>query len=257
MLRVKTNMGTTPQSVDTLEEQARRLEACEANLRRHHQLSLAGTLMGATMHEINNRLEALTNYIYLARITAESSANAVEYLDAASNELRSVGEITSRSLAFVRMDLDAKSIDLVELANAALQLHHEKISSKRINVQLRTADSANTTGKRGELLQVLVNLLLNAIDALPYSGNLHLRIALHRSEAIMTVADNGKGIPEALRPCLFQSFKSGKEQGNGLGLWIAKHIIESHQGKIKYRTSTRPDRSGTVFRIALPVGTSQ
>jgi signal transduction histidine kinase len=232
---------------------AERLDACEMNLRMQHRLALAGTLIGATMHEINNRLAALTNYIYLARISLETPQKSLEFLDAAGEELRQVGDITSRSLSFVRTDLDTKDVDLVALANTALQLHQTKISSKRVNVGLRMADSAVAPGRWGELLQVLVNLLLNALDAIPHSGDLHLRVAVHHDEAIITIADNGTGIPEAFRPSLFQSFKSSKEAGNGLGLWVVKQIVDGHQGKIAYRTSTDTKRSGTVFRVALPI----
>jgi signal transduction histidine kinase len=213
---------------------------------------MAGTLIGATMHEVNNRLEALTNYVYLAK-NADSVVNSGPYLNAAGEELRRIGEITSRSLAFVRTDLEAKSIDLIELANVALQLHREKISSKRVNVQLRMAESATAHGRRGEVLQVLVNLLLNALDALPHSGNLHVRVASRRDEVIITIADNGVGIPEAIRSSIFQSLKSSKEQGNGLGLWVVKQIVDSHNGRISYRSSTRAHQSGTAFRVALPV----
>jgi signal transduction histidine kinase len=231
---------------------ALQLEACEANLRIHHRLAMAGTLIGATMHEVNNRLEALTNYVYLAR-NADSVVNSGSYLNAAGEELRRIGEITSRGLAFVRTDLEAKSIDLIELANVALQLHREKISSKRVNVQLRMAESAIAHGRRGEVLQVLVNLLLNALDALPHSGNLHVRVASRRDEVIITIADNGVGIPEGIRSSIFQSLKSSKEQGNGLGLWVVKQIVDSHNGRISYRSSTRAHQSGTAFRVALPV----
>jgi signal transduction histidine kinase len=227
------------------------LDACEANLRAHHRLAMAGTLIGATMHEVNNRLEALTNYIYLAR-NADSSAISAEYLNTASEELRRIGEITSRNLAFVRTDLEAKSIDLIELANLALQLHREKISSKRVNVQVRMAESATAHGKRGEVLQVIVNLLLNALDALPHSGKLHVRVASRRDETIITIADNGRGIPETIRPSMFQSFKSSKELGNGLGLWVVKQIVDGHRGRISYRSSTRTHQSGTAFRVVLP-----
>jgi signal transduction histidine kinase len=247
-------MKVSPQAGPTLEEQTARMEACESHLRKNHQLALAGTLIGATMHEINNRLSALTNYIYLASITLQSPHNAEEYLESATDELRMVGEITSRSLAFVRTDLDAKDIDLIELANSALQLNRETISSKRINVALRMPETAIAKAKRGEILQVLVNLLLNSIDALPHSGSLHVRVSCHRDEAVITVADNGKGIPESIRPALFQSFKSTKDQGNGLGLWVIKQIVDGHHGRIHYRSSTRAHSSGTVFRVALPLG---
>jgi signal transduction histidine kinase len=197
---------------------AQRLGACEANLRKHHRLALAGTLIGATMHEVNNRLAALTNYVYLARMAADSPAGSVQYLNAADEELRRIGEITSRSLAFVRTDLQARDIDIVELADAALQLHREKISSKRIHVESKMANSAIATCKRGEILQVMVNLLLNAIEALPHSGKLYLRVASHRDKVVITVADNGGGIPEAFRSSLFQSFKSNKEGRQRFGV---------------------------------------
>jgi signal transduction histidine kinase len=192
------------------------------------------------------------NYIYLARRTVDFPTISAGYLDSASAELRSVGEITSRSLGFVRKDLAAKDIDLVELANVALELHRGKISTKRINVAVRMDDSVVINGKRGELLQVLVNLLLNATEALPHSGNLQIRVMARRTEAVVTIADNGSGIPDAFRSSLFQSFKSNKESGSGLGLWVAKQIVEGHQGRIRYRSSTRVGKSGTVFRIALP-----
>jgi signal transduction histidine kinase len=237
------------------EDWAKRLDACEAHLRSHHRLALAGTLIGATMHEVNNRVEALTNYLYLAKDSLNAPAACLSYLESAGEELCRVGEITSRSLSFVRADIKVKDIDLVELANTALQLHRDKIAGKKINVELRMADSAVAPGKQGELLQVLVNLLHNAIDAIPHSGTLHLRVAARRNEAILTVADSGSGIPEPFRDSLFQSFKSSKEAGTGLGLWVVKQIVDGHKGKIRYRSRTLDRKSGTVFRIALPIRT--
>jgi signal transduction histidine kinase len=139
------------------------------------------------------------------------------------------------------------------LATSALQLHREQIAKKRINVQTRSSDVALAFVKRGEIFQVLTNLLLNALDALPHSENLHVRVAIRNSNAIITVADNGAGIPGSMQKTLFDSFKSNKSQGNGLGLWIVREIVHGHGGEIRYRTSNIQDKSGTVFRIALPV----
>jgi signal transduction histidine kinase len=233
-------------------ELIQRLEACEANLRKHHRLSLAGTLIGATMHEVNNRLEALANYIYLAQCESNSPESSAQYLNAASEELRLVGEITKRSLSFVRSDLAVKDVDLVELAKAALALHQEQLARKCVNVEMKMASSAVAPGKRGELLQALVNLLLNSIEAIPHSGKLHVRVAARRGKAIITVADNGGGIPEAIRPSMFEPLKSSKDAGNGLGLWVVSRIIEDHHGRIRYRSSRRAHNSGTIFRIVLP-----
>lgn len=204
------------------------------------------------MHEVNNRLAALTNLIFLARALAESPQQSIVYLNEADIQLRSLGEITSRSLAFIRLDTDLKEVDLVELATSALRLHHEQISKKRINVQTRSSEIARAFVRKGEIFQVVANLLTNAIEALPHSGSLHVRIATQHSATIITIADNGSGIPESMRETLFESFKSNKSDGNGLGLWIVNKIIRSHGGKIQYRSSSARGRSGTVFRIALP-----
>jgi signal transduction histidine kinase len=236
----------------SFEDEGQKLKACEENLRRYHQLALAGQLVGATMHEVNNRLAALTNLIFLARALAESPQQSIVYLNEADIQLRSLGEITSRSLAFIRLDTDMKEVDLVELATSALRLHHEQISKKRINVQTRSSEVARAFVRKGEIFQVLANLLMNAIEALPYSGSLHVRIATQHSATIITIADNGAGIPESMRETLFESFRSNKSDGNGLGLWIVNKIIHGHGGKIQYRSSSARGRSGTVFRIALP-----
>ncbi|MBB5330486.1 sensor histidine kinase [Tunturiibacter gelidoferens] len=246
-------MDSATRHRDSFEDQSQKLKACEENLRRHHQLALAGRLVGATMHEVNNRLGALTNLIYLAKCATASESKAVEYLEIADDELRGLGEITSKSLGFIRVDNEARDIDLVELAESALHLHRVKISSKRINVQTRSDETVIAMIKRGEIFQVLTNLLLNAIDALPHSGSLHVRVILRQKEAIMTVADNGVGIPEAMRDTLFDSFKSSKVEGNGLGLWIVKEIIHNHRGRIQFRSSTLQGKSGTIFRVFLPI----
>ena len=186
------------------------------------------------MHEVNNRLAALTNLVFLAKVAADASPSVTQYLDEADLQLRSLGELTSRSLAFVRLDTEFRKIDLVELASSALRLHEEQIAKKRIQLQIRNAESAAAFVKKGEIFQVLTNLLLNAIEALPHSGNLHVRVAPHGDKAVITIADDGVGIPEQMQATLFESFKSDKSDGNGLGLWIVSKIVLGHGGRIQY-----------------------
>jgi signal transduction histidine kinase len=163
-----------------------------------------------------------------------------------------LGEITTRSLSFIRLDLEAKEIDLVELATSALRLHDHQIAKKRISIQTRSSESAVAFVRRGEIYQALTNLLLNAIEVLPHSGRLHVRVSLHGKNASITVADSGPGIPDAMRTTLFESFSSGTVDGNGLGLWIVSEIVHGHGGTIRYRSRRAPGKSGTVFRITLP-----
>lgn len=240
-------------SRESFEDEGQKLKACEENLRRYHQLAVAGRLVGATMHEVNNRLAALTNLIFLARNTADDRATGTAYLDEADLQLRSLGEITSRSLTFIRLDTEFREIDLVELSTSALRLHEEQISKKRIQLQLRNSQSISVYAKKGEIFQALTNLLLNALEAMPHCGTLYLRVGYHGGSAVITIADNGVGIPSELQATLFDSFKSHKEGGNGLGLWIVHEIIEGHRGMIQYRTRRDPGKSGTIFRVLLPM----
>lgn len=124
---------------------------------------------------------------------------------------------------------------------------------KGIDVQVRTPRTALASVRRGEMSQVLTNLLLNAIDALPHSGRLHVRVSVRKSAVVITIADNGAGIPAALRESLFDSFRSRKPEGNGLGLWVVQEIVGGHGGTIRYKSSEARGKSGTVFRISLPI----
>jgi signal transduction histidine kinase len=83
--------------------------------------------------------------------------------------------------------------------------------------------------------------------------SLNVRITMRHPNAIITIADNGTGIPASVRQTLFDSFKSNKAEGNGLGLWIVREIVHGHGGTIRYRSSDAPNRSGTIFRISLPI----
>ena len=104
-----------------------------------------------------------------------------------------------------------------------------------------------------EILQVISNLLANALDALPENGVLKIRLRKSQSHIHLLIADNGHGIPEEHRDKIFKPFFTTKEdRGNGLGLALSKEIVERHRGKIRVRSSVRPDRRGTTFRISLP-----
>jgi signal transduction histidine kinase len=108
--------------------------------------------------------------------------------------------------------------------------------------------------RAGEILQVISNLIANALDALPKAGTLRLRVRRDSSEIHIVVADNGHGIPSEYSRDVFEPFFTTKpEGGTGLGLHISKRIIEGHKGRIRMRSSVRQGKTGTIFRISLPI----
>ena len=107
--------------------------------------------------------------------------------------------------------------------------------------------------RTGEILQVISNLILNAVDASPNGGILRLRVRKVQGKVRFSIADNGHGIPTEYSRDIFQPFFTTKqENGTGLGLAISKRIIERHNGVIRMRSSVRPGKSGTIFHISLP-----
>ncbi|MDX6463182.1 MAG: hypothetical protein QOE55_6879 [Acidobacteriaceae bacterium] len=105
----------------------------------------------------------------------------------------------------------------------------------------------------GEILQLVSNLIANALDALPLEGTLWLKLRKRRDQVHLVVADNGHGIPSELVDQVFQAFFTTKEdRGTGLGLSLSRKVVAHHRGKIRLRSSVRPGKSGTVFKISLP-----
>jgi signal transduction histidine kinase len=105
----------------------------------------------------------------------------------------------------------------------------------------------------GQILQVLSNLIGNAVDALEGEGYLDLIVRQRKGRVEIVIADNGVGIPKADIARVFEPFFSTKgTKGTGLGLSLSKKIIERHHGSIRMNSSSGPERTGTVFRISLP-----
>ena len=198
----------------SFEDEPQKLRACEENLRRYHQLAWAGRMVGATMHEVNNRLAALTNLIYLARIHPDSSPQCIEYLDKADTQPRSLGETTRRSLTFIRLDTEAKEVDLVDLATSALRLHHEQISLKRINVQIRSSQSASARVKKGEIFGGKIQYRSNNVSG--RSGT----ISVYRCPSILS----GRALAEGIKGCgIGQKDANGRTRAD-FSLSVRSHL---------------------------------
>lgn len=236
----------------TLLELQEQLKQTEEALQRSERLALAGRFSGAIMHEINNPLEAITNLVYLAKLEAHDSERVKRYAQQAEEQLELVRTIARQTLSFYREQRTSQVVDLVELLQAAIRIHTRYLLEKQVDIQRRLPEKLVILGNTGELLQVLSNLIVNALEALSHRGKLYLRLRVSKGEAHIMVADNGCGIPLAFRGELFTPFHTSKrEAGTGLGLWLSKALIEKHSGRIRWRTSDRPGRSGTAFRISL------
>ena len=205
------------------------------------------------MHELNNPLEAAWNLAHLIRQDAEDAQKVRAYIGLLEEQLAQVTHIAGQTLSYYKAPNSTKRVDLVDVANAALRVHERKISAKKLRLRTVLPDSATVKGCAGEILQVLTNLMGNALDALQPGGILCVKVRKCEDEVHIIVADNGHGIPDATLARVFEPFFTTKqENGTGLGLAISKSIVESHEGRIRARSCVRPGRSGTAFRVSLP-----
>lgn len=234
---------------------ARQSQSDEA-LRNSEKLAVAGRLAATMAHEVSNPLEAMGNLLYLVENCA-TLADAQAYGRMATQELKRVSEIIDRTLRFHRSPPKPALTDVSALANSALALFRRRILEHNIGESV-IVENCHAYCSEGEVRQGLVNLIGNAIDAMPDGGQLHLRVSMvsiHGSPyARLTVADTGSGIRREIRPSLFTQFFTTKgSRGTGLGLWLTRDIVHRNGGKLRFRSRVEPP-SGTVFSMYLPTG---
>jgi PAS domain S-box-containing protein len=223
------------------------------------RLAAIGRMAAAIAHEVNNPLEAILNLVYLLSRNPSLNEEAQAYTDLLLNEVVRVSEITKQTLAFYRDTSASSEIQIADVLETVLSLHRSVIQRKSIRVFTDFQSSARMWARAADIRQVLTNLVINALDALPGGGELKVKASAAKNGRVVcvTVADNGTGIPDHIRDKIFEPFFSTKQmKGTGLGLWVTQSIVRKYGGTIRLRTSTNGRRTGTVFRICLPYRTS-
>jgi signal transduction histidine kinase len=231
----------------------------EQALLRSEKLAVAGRLAASIAHEINNPLASVTNLLYLIG-TSSSLEETKIYSTTATDELARVSEIAIHTLKFFRQLSKPTSVYLTELVDSALVLYQARLVSACVTVQKDFRTCPPMTAMAGELRQVVVNLVGNALDAMRSGGTLSIRIDRGREYSNgsrpglrLTIGDSGSGISPEIKSRLFEPFVSSKgDTGTGLGLWVSSEIIRKHGGTIRFKSSSSPPSTGTVFSIFLP-----
>ena len=231
----------------------------EEALRETEKLAAMGRVAGIIAHEINNPLAAITNIFYLLRHHPSLDEEARRCAEMAEQELQRVSHITRQTLSFYRESKQPISVLVPELLEDVLGLQERALRSGHITVRKRYLSNSVVRGFPVELRQVFLNLISNAVQAMPDGGVLGVSVreatdwTLLRRGVMVSVVDTGKGIrPEDARH-LFQPFFSTKStKGTGLGLWISKGIVQKYEGRISFRSCHGADRCATCFRVFLP-----
>jgi signal transduction histidine kinase len=222
------------------------------------KLAATGRLAATIAHEINNPLESVLNLIYLARTSLAEADTIKGYLLTAEKEITRVSHIARHTLGFYRDTSMPAQIELGALLKEVLVVYDSRLRAAGIKVRIDSSAKSTVKGLRGEMHQVLSNLVSNSIDAMPQPGTISISIEDSSWEGMpgvnITVADTGKGIPSENLPRLFVPFFTTKpDAGTGLGLWVVKQFVDSWSGRISVESSTDKDNHGTTFSLFVPV----
>lgn len=236
--------------VGQVEDVVQKLQQREREVLRAEQLSAVGQLAAGVAHEIRNPLTSIKMLVQLAQ--QDGPRLSPDDLEVIEREVRRMERSLNTFLEFARPPKPNREwIELRALVEHTLSLTRGRASKQHIQVKFDSPGRAvEYHGDPEQFQQVMVNLVLNALDAMPGGGTLELHLArLIDGRIELSVADSGQGISAEVMPRLFQPFVSNKETGLGLGLVTTRRIVEDHGGTI---TAVNRPEGGARFTIRLP-----
>lgn len=232
----------------------------EATLRKNEQLTTLGLLAAEIAHEIRNPLTVLKLLFGTLKLDYPEGDPRATDARVITEKLNQLEGIVSRVLNFAKAPSNLHSRwNVVDIVDDTLLLIRLKLAQSQIALTFdRPTTPLIVEGHKGQLQQVMLNLLINATQVMSAGGSIQLSLTTEAQPdggtfVSINVTDTGPGIPEAMREQIFDSFLSGRPDGTGLGLSIAKRILASHHGDIVLR-STGPE--GTTMSILLPLAIS-
>lgn len=229
----------------------------EKNLLQAEKIAATGKMAATIAHEINNPLESVLNLIYLARTNASNADEVVSYLNTAEEELLRVAHIAKQTLGYYREHSAAICVTLADLVTDTLKIYETKLAAAGIKIQTKFSPSPQIVVRKGEMMQVISNLVTNAMYAMPSGGTLTASVEdtveSDRRGLLLSVEDTGEGIaPENLKKIFEPFFTTRSSIGTGIGLWVATEFIKGHEGRIDVRSSVDDASHGTRMSLFLP-----
>jgi PAS domain S-box-containing protein len=230
------------------------IESINTQLQVSERLAALGRITAGVAHEVKNPLNSMRLWLEnlkesLPEDSDSGSQQAVQVLD---KEIDRLDAVVKRFLDFTRpMDVRLEATQLADILKEVVEVASPQLQKSKIHVaQLLPIDVPEVYVDRALLKQAVLNLVLNAVDAMPAGGQLRLMLSRRGEMAEITVGDTGKGIPVENRQKIFQLFFTTRPGGSGIGLASAFRIVQLHNGSIDFTSEVG---RGTTFRIELPL----
>nr|WP_245168294.1 ATP-binding protein [Desulfobaculum xiamenense] len=251
------NLGTRVRSLlEDVDLTHHKLKRSREHLKQSEKWALTGKLAAGVAHSIRNPLTSVKIRLFSLERNLSLSGEQKEDFEVITEEIGHIDSIARNFLEFSRPPkLRMQPVDVSQVVDSAMKLMRHRLESHEVEVvHDRPSPLRNISADPEQLKEVLVNLMVNACDAMGRGGRICIReeegFVVPLGDVVMLrVSDTGPGIPETRRKMVFQPFYSSKEEGTGLGLSIAKRIVEDHGGWINV---TSRDGEGATFTITLP-----
>jgi two-component system sporulation sensor kinase A len=219
----------------------------EEKLQNAEKLSVVGQLAAGIAHEIRNPLTAIKGFTQLLNEERQG-----DFADVILTELERIEDIVNDLLVLAKPQItEMEETNLITVVKSVITLLNSQAVMGNIMIELTQAQcSFNVKCERDKIKQVLINIIKNSIEAMPMGGKINVDIRQDNNFVIISVEDEGIGIPEERLAKLGEPFYSTKEKGTGLGIMICKKIIKNHGGNLYIHSK---ENEGTTVRITLPL----
>jgi len=248
---------------DRVEQKTRELKRAHAHVLHVEKMATIGKMAAVVAHEIDNPLSGILTYARLLKkwiergeVETSKKKDSEQCLDLIADESRRCGDLVRNLLTFSHtspMNVQTTDINTVLDRSVRLIAHQLELIGVELHRDL-LEDLPPIQCDPGQIEQVLLALIMNAIDAMPRGGNLWLSTRLREdaTELAIQVRDDGSGIPAEILPQIFEPFLTTKETGKsvGLGRAVSQNIVEGHRGRIEVQSEFG---KGTTFTVTLPV----
>ena len=236
------------------EQMAHESEKLQEQLLHAQKMESLGRLAGGVAHDFNNLLTVIMGSLDLVRSGVDTDSSD-ELLNEAQLAARRAADVTGQLLAFSRKQvMNVKPVHIQKVVEQSMKMV-ERLVGEDIRLHLELdCDDGVVVADASQLQQVLINLVVNARDAMPSGGDLHISLRAESAQVILEVRDTGSGIPPELQNRIFEPFFTTKQfgEGTGLGLSTVLGVVSQHGGRVEV-VSEPSERLGTTFLVTLPL----
>jgi two-component system sensor histidine kinase HydH len=225
------------------------IKQLEEKVRRSEKLAAIGELAASVAHEIRNPLSSIKGFAQYLR-------QEKEYAETMVSEVDRINTVVTDLLTFARpMEAELVPTDVTALIEHTVRLIQADAQTRNINIQMNISDLSKIPLDANQMTQAVLNLLLNALQAVKNGGHIEVGAELNPSDSLlkMWVEDDGSGILADQKKKIFDPFFTTREKGTGLGLAIVHKIVENHNGEVNLESPPAREKQGTRIMLSIPV----